>query len=194
MTGQLTERPRVVAEMNASADAAEIVRTAISYCQQHDAELVIVWVVDPDLFGMTRPGETGAIGTWAPVSAPELALRLVRGTGVAARAVVRIGERSRVLEEERRALGAERVFTAADVPVVRCPVCDARHDPRGVHFCPSVHLAPGETLRTEGQPKAAARQNARSDASSSSRVKPRPITTRRERWSSSGQASRCTGG
>ncbi len=153
MTGQLTEKPRVVAELNASAGAAEIVRTAISYCHEHDAELVIVWVVDPDRFGTTRPGGTGAIGTWAPVSAPELALRLVRGTGVAARAVVRFGERSRVLEEERRALGAERVFTAADVAVVRCPVCDARYDPRGVHFCPSLHLRPAEIPRTE--PRAA---------------------------------------
>jgi hypothetical protein len=109
--------------------------------------------VDPDLFGTTRPGETGAIGTWGPVSAPELALRLVRGTGVAARAVVRIGERNRVLEEERRALGAERVFAASDVPVVRCPACDARYDPRGVHFCPSVHLGAPEIPRSE--PRAA---------------------------------------
>jgi hypothetical protein len=149
MTGQSREKPRVVAEMNASAGAAEIVRTAISYCQEHDAELVIVWVIDPDLFGSTRPGETGAIGTWGPLSAPELALRLARGTGVAARAVVRIGERSRVLEEERQALGAEKVFTAADVPVVRCPVCDARYDPRGVHSCPRAHLGQAETGHTE---------------------------------------------
>ena len=127
MTGQSREKPRVVAEMNASAGAAEIVRTAISYCQEHDAELVIVWVIDPDLFGATRPGETGAIGTWGPLSAPELALRLARGTGVAARAVVRIGERSRVFEEERQALGAEKESTAARcagraLPGVRCPL------------------------------------------------------------------------
>ncbi|HET9286143.1 MAG TPA: hypothetical protein VFO26_01180 [Gaiella sp.] len=153
MTGQPTEKQRVVAEMNASAGAPEIVRTAISYCQEHDAELVIVWVVEPDLFGATCRGESWGIGAWGTVSAPQLALRLVRGTGVAARAVVRIGERNRVLEEERRAHGAERVFTAADVPVVRCPVCRGRLDPRGVHFCPRVHLGSAETPRTE--PRAA---------------------------------------
>jgi hypothetical protein len=54
--------------------------------------------------------------------------------------VVRIGERSRVLEEERAAVEAEKVFTFADVPVQRCAVCGARYDSRAVHYCPEVHL------------------------------------------------------
>jgi hypothetical protein len=135
-----TRKTRVIAEMNANSGASEIVRTALAYCQEHDAELVVVWVVDPALLRAPYPQGTGAVATWGLVGPLGSALGLVRGQGVTARAVVRVGERSRVLEEERAALGAGKVFTFADVPVPRCPACGARHDARGIHHCPALHL------------------------------------------------------
>jgi hypothetical protein len=135
-----TRKTRVIAEMNAAAGASEIVRTALAYCQEHDAELVVVWVVDPALLRSPYSRGTGAVGTWGLVGPLGSALGLVRGQGVRARAVVRVGERSRVLEEERAALGPAKVFTFADVPVPRCPACGARLDPRGIHHCPTLHL------------------------------------------------------
>jgi hypothetical protein len=33
------------------------------------------------------------------------------------------------------------VFTAADVPIRRCPLCGWREDARATHFWPELHLA-----------------------------------------------------
>lgn len=111
------ERPRVVCHVDASSAAAAIVKAAGSYCRERDAELVVVWVLEPSSFRPTLPGSTGETGIWGLSGAAAVALELARKERIAARVVVRIGDAESVLEEERRATGAERVFTAADVPV-----------------------------------------------------------------------------
>lgn len=136
-----TEKPRIVCEMNASAGAEALLQGAISHCRERNAELVVVWVLDPVLFQSPFPGVTGAPGTWGFVGARSRTLELARSEGIVASTVFRTGERSRVLEEEREAFGAEKIFTSSDVPVRRCPLCGARDDPRAVHFCPKVHLS-----------------------------------------------------
>ena len=135
-----TEKPTIVCEMNASAVAEVLLQAAISYCRERDAELVVVWVLDPVSFRSPFPGVTGAPGTWGLVGARSRMLELARSEGIVANTVFRTGERSRVLEEERQAFRAERIFTTSDAPVRRCPLCGARDDPRAVHFCPKTHL------------------------------------------------------
>ena len=113
------ERPRVVCHVDASSTAAAVVNEAAAYCRHHEAELVLVWVLEPSSLHSTMSFPTGAAGIWGFSGAAALALELVRREGIPARAVVRIGDRDTVLEEERRAAGAERVFTPSDVPCGR---------------------------------------------------------------------------
>lgn len=138
-THVLTEKPRILCEMNASAGAEALLPAAISYCREHNAELVVVWVLDPVQFQSPFPGATGGLGTWGLVGARSRMLELARSEGIVASTVFRTGERSRLLEQERQAFQAEKIFTLSDVPVRRCPLCGARDDPRAVHFCPKAH-------------------------------------------------------
>ena len=108
------ERPRVVCHVDASSMAATIVKVAGAYCRQREAELVLVWVIEPSSFGPALPHAASTPGIWGVSGAVAAALALARVEGLAARACVRIGEPRIVLDEERRALGAERVFTRAD--------------------------------------------------------------------------------
>jgi hypothetical protein len=115
-TTKLTlERPRAVCHLDASATAALVLNAACAHCRQRDAELLLVWALEPSSFAPTLPYPAGGTGTWGLSGAVAVALELARKEGVAARAVVRIGDPGRVLEEERRAAGAARVFTRADV-------------------------------------------------------------------------------
>ena len=109
------ERPRVVCHVDASSTAAAVVKEAGAYCRQRDAELVLVWVLEPSSLHPAMPFSTGEAGTWGFSGVAAVALEHVRREGIRARVVVRIGDRDTVLEEERRAAGAERVFTRADL-------------------------------------------------------------------------------
>jgi hypothetical protein len=108
------ERPRVVCHVDASSTAATIVKVAGAYCRQRDAELVLVWVIEPSSLDPALPHPASATGIWGLSGAAAAALELARQEGVLARAVVRIGDPRIVLDEERREAGAERVFTRAD--------------------------------------------------------------------------------
>ena len=110
------ERPRVVCQVDASSTAAAVVEEAGAYCRQRDAELVLVWVLEPSSFRPDLPLSVAEAGIWGLVGAvasrtracsPGRHPRRGRSSGSATP--------SRVLEEERRAAGAERVFTRADV-------------------------------------------------------------------------------
>jgi hypothetical protein len=74
-------------------------------------------VLEPSSFQPTLPSSAGGTGIWGLAGAAAVALDLARKEGVVARVVVRIGDARRILDEETRATGAERVLTAADVPV-----------------------------------------------------------------------------
>lgn len=150
--------PIVLCELDGSRAAEETLAYAISYCDAQGAELVVVRVVDPTLLTVATPGS--GPGTWGLLGASALLREAVRSRGFDARVVVRVGERGRMLEEERRRHGAERVITAADVPPVRCPACGARYDGRAVHLCPRVH----RRRRRAGVEPSAARASACSGA------------------------------
>jgi hypothetical protein len=108
--------PRVVCHVDASSAAAATVKAAASYCRRRNAELVLVWVLEPSSVGPILPSAAGGTGIWGLAGAAAVALDLARKEGVVARVVVRIGDAGRILDEERRATRAERVFTAVDVP------------------------------------------------------------------------------
>ena len=110
------ERPRVVCHVDASSTAAAVVKEACACCRRRDAELVLVWVLEPSSLHPTMSFPIGEAGIWGFSGAAALARELIRREGIPARVVVGIGDRDTVLEEERRAAGAERVFTRADVP------------------------------------------------------------------------------
>ncbi len=132
-------RPTVVCEVNGSAAEATL-EYAGSYCRERGARLVVVRVIEPESLRSSSPGEGGSPRTFGLIGAVALVREAVRRHGLDAQVIVRIGERGRILEEERMALGAERVITSADVPPERCPACGARYDARAVHFCPTIHL------------------------------------------------------
>ncbi len=132
-------KTRIVCEMNASSASMAVVEAAVSYCRERDAELVVVWVVDPIPFRSQVPAGSAVAGTWGLVGARGLMLERLRKERIVVGSTLRIGNASRVLEEERDRFGADEIFTAADVPVRRCPACGAREDPRAVHFCPARH-------------------------------------------------------
>lgn len=140
----------VLCELSASSAAEATLEYAYSYCKARDYELVVLRVVDPELLP-SAPG--GGPGTFGLLGAMALALDAVRRHDPNARVVVRVGERGRVLEEERCRLGAERVITPADVPPERCPMCGARYDARALHFCPAAHRGP--VRRADVEPSAA---------------------------------------
>ena len=100
-----------------SSTAAAVVKEAGPTAVSDDAELLVVWVLEPSSLHATMPfsvaeaGESGA----SPGPPRPRSGSFAKGRHPA-RVVVRIGDRGRVLEEERRAAGAERVFTRADVP------------------------------------------------------------------------------
>jgi hypothetical protein len=130
--------PSVVCEVSGAAMEATL-EYASSYCKEHGARLVVVRVLEPESLQPIFP-DGGGPGVYGLLGAVALVREAVRRHGLDARVVVRIGERARVVEEEREAVAAERVITAADVPAERCPACGARYDARAVHFCPRVHL------------------------------------------------------
>jgi hypothetical protein len=139
----------VVCELSASHASDVTLEYARAYCGPRGAELVLVRVIDPASFGAPFRTGGGAAGTFGLIGALALARDVLRRQGLDARVVVRVGERGRVLEDERRRLGAERVITDADVPPDRCPRCGALHDPRAVHFCPRIHLERHRPARAE---------------------------------------------
>ena len=59
-------RERIVCAMNASSSSRTVLEAAISYCRERDAELVVVWVVSPNL---GSPAEAGMHGTWGLIGA-----------------------------------------------------------------------------------------------------------------------------
>ena len=83
------EQRRVVCQVDASSTAAAVVKEAGAYCRQHDAELVLVWVLEPSSFHPAMPFPAGATGIWGVAGAAAVALELARREGITARTVVR---------------------------------------------------------------------------------------------------------
>jgi hypothetical protein len=136
---QPTTKPRIVCGLTPSSASDALLRAAVAHCREHGFQLVTVWIVDPASF-RSPMAVAGGLGVWGLVGAWSGTLERARREGLVADTVFRVGEPTRVLEEERKASGAEMVFTAADVPVRRCPLCGWREDGRATHFCPERHL------------------------------------------------------
>jgi hypothetical protein len=137
---QPKKKPRIVCGLTPSSLDDALLQAAVSHCRAHDFQLVVVWVIDPAAF-RSPIAVAGGPGVWGLVGAWSDTLERARREGVVASTVFRVGDPSRVLEEERKEAGASIVFTAADVPIRRCPLCRCREDGRATHFCPKLPLA-----------------------------------------------------
>jgi hypothetical protein len=142
-------RPCVLCELDASKRADELLHDAISMCEEHGAELYVVWLLEPRHFRSPFPGAGGAVGAFGLPRVLATAIERARERGIPARSAIRIGDREVVLRQEARATRTQEIFridgtkrdtasTAAEV--VRCPQCDWRVDARAVHLCPKEHL------------------------------------------------------
>jgi hypothetical protein len=156
------EGKHVICELDASRASEERIEAALAYASEHDAELTFVSVVDPRTFGSASPVAARGIGTWGLPLLLARAAERARKLGVAASTAVLIGAREHVLDEKEQAANADALYTARE-RVVRCPRCGWRHDPRGVHYCPTEHLAaPRTQLAHNGPPTLALKVQRRS--------------------------------
>jgi hypothetical protein len=147
-----SSRPRVVCELDGSVRAEGLLDDALALCEEHGAEIVIVWVLEPRLFASPYPGNAGAVGTFGLPHVLHAAVERARAGGIPATSAVRIGEREVVLRREVRVadaaalfrLAGDRVTTSrgANAAVVRCPKCGSRQDGRAVHYCPRLYVEP----------------------------------------------------
>jgi hypothetical protein len=98
MSVQVTSRHRVVCEFDASSQSEERILAGLAACEEHDAELRVVWVFEPARFGSLRGG-AGSFGLPAVLAH---AVELARERGIAASSAVRFGEHEVVLRESAR--------------------------------------------------------------------------------------------
>jgi hypothetical protein len=141
-------RRRVVCELDASVVAAGLLDDALARCEEHDADLVVVWVLEPRLFASPYPGSPGAAGTFGLPHVLHRAVERAKERGIPATSVVRIGEREVVLRAEAAVAGTTEVFRLDPFGVSsigqhdarRCGRCGGLVDVRAPHYCPRVHL------------------------------------------------------
>jgi hypothetical protein len=142
-------RPCILCELDASTQAEELLGDAIAMCEEHGAELYVVWVLEPGIFGSPFSVSPGAAGAFGLPHVLRSAIERARERGIPATSAVRIGEREVVLRREAQSTRADSIFrldgamsrsTAKDTEIVRCPHCGWRLDARAVHLCPKVHL------------------------------------------------------
>jgi nucleotide-binding universal stress UspA family protein len=106
--------PRVVCELDASSRTEEAFHDAVAYCQEHGAELVLVWVLEPRVFDSPFPGSAGAVGAWGLPHVLHGMVDRAREHGIAVSSAVRVGNREVVLRQAAEALGARVTFRADD--------------------------------------------------------------------------------
>jgi hypothetical protein len=104
--GSSADRPCVVCELDASSRAEEALQDAIAHCQEHDAELVLIWVLEPRVFDSPFPGSAGAVGAWGLPHVLHAAVDRARAQGITASSAVRIGNHDVVLRQAGEALDA----------------------------------------------------------------------------------------
>ena len=75
-------RPRIVCELDPSTRAEELVRDAIAACEEHNAELHVVWVLELKPFGSPFPGGGGAVGTFGLPTVLHTAIERARKRGI----------------------------------------------------------------------------------------------------------------
>jgi hypothetical protein len=86
-------------ELDPSTRAEELVPDALAACEEHHAELHVVWVLEPRLFGSPFPGSAGAVGTFGLPNVLHTASERARERGIPSTSAVRIGEREVVLRQ-----------------------------------------------------------------------------------------------
>jgi hypothetical protein len=98
----------VVCELDASSSSEERILDALAACEEHDAELRVVWVFEPARFGGPIGAGAGSFGLPAVLAS---AVTLASERGIAASSAVRFGEREVVLREStvpRESTGRDR--------------------------------------------------------------------------------------
>ncbi len=107
-------RPRIVCELDPSTRAEELVRDAIAACEEHGAELHVVWVLEPRVFSSPFPGSAGAVGAFGLPHVLHTAVERARERGIPATSAVRVGNREVVLRQEAETTQAHTVFRLDD--------------------------------------------------------------------------------
>jgi hypothetical protein len=140
MTASMQQTPlQVICEVDASHASNERIEAALDYSSKHGAEITFVWVFDPRAFASTTPVAAGGIGTWGLPLILGRVVERARERALTANSIVLIGAREQLLDRGEETANADALYTAT-AQIVRCPQCGWRHDPRGIHFCPTVHL------------------------------------------------------
>jgi hypothetical protein len=104
---------RIVCELDASSRAQLVLDEAIARCQETEAELFVVWILEPRMLDTPYPGSCGAVGGWGLPHVLHAAIERARGEGIAATSAVRIGKREIVLRAERSVEGTLEVHRLA---------------------------------------------------------------------------------
>jgi hypothetical protein len=92
-------RRRIVCELDASMRADERICNALAACEEHHAELYVVWVVEPGSVGLPA-----ALGT---------AVDLAAERGIRATSAARFGSREIVLQEPTESRVGSLVFAGS---------------------------------------------------------------------------------
>jgi hypothetical protein len=91
---------RIVCELGPSVRAEERVQAALAACEEHAAELYVVWVFQPAGFDSHPGAFGGAAGTFGLPAVLARAIELARERGIAATSAVRFAEHEVVLRRE----------------------------------------------------------------------------------------------
>jgi hypothetical protein len=108
------EMPRVVCELDASSRAEALLADALTLCEERDAALTVVWVLEPRVFRDPFPGSGGAVGTFGLPVVLHTAVERARRQGIAVTSAVRIGRREVVLRQVAEAEGAMALFSLGE--------------------------------------------------------------------------------
>jgi hypothetical protein len=111
-TLEATPSPRIVCELDASTRAQATLDAAIARCQEGQAELFVLWILQPQVIH-TPFRSSGAPGAWGLPHVLRDAVERARTAGVKATSAVRIGNREVILRQESAVAGTASIHTLA---------------------------------------------------------------------------------
>src|SRR5262245_25708188 len=94
----MTTKARIICKLDPSVRAGERVGDALAACEEHRAELHVVWVFQ-------APTAGGGFGTFGLPAVLADAVEAARERGIAVTSAVRFGEREVVLRREASPIG-----------------------------------------------------------------------------------------
>ena len=90
---------RIVCELDPSIRAEERILDALAACEEHDAELYVVWVLEPGRYSSTIGARAGGAGCFGLPAILGTAVELAAERGIRATSAVRFGQRDVLLRQ-----------------------------------------------------------------------------------------------